>query len=203
MMTLASLIASGFHPTQARIFVDPLATVFALRGVDTPERQAAFVAQAGIESEMFTELEELLWYRDAARIMRIFPDEVKTMTLAISLVGNPKGLANTVYAGRNGNGNYLTGDGFNYRGRGFGLTGRANYAAASAACGRPYVEHPELVSEPPDACLSFAYYWTSRGCNEMADRGDIDAVTRAINGRGMQKAIDRKALYTRALQSFR
>ncbi len=134
MISLAGLISAGFHPTQARLFIDPLTQVFAVRQVNTPQRQAAFVAQAGVESEMFVEMEESLFYRDARRIMSIFPREVSSPTQATTLVGNPQGLANTVYSNRNGNGNYSSGDGWNYRGRGFGITGRANYQACAVAC---------------------------------------------------------------------
>lgn len=203
MISLAGLIAAGFAPTQARLFVDPLTQVFELRGLDSLQRQAAFVAQAGVESEMFTELEEQLYYKNASRIRLIFPNEVKSDIQAQTLVGNPKGLANTVYAGRNGNGSYLTGDGWNFRGRGFGITGRANYAYCQVQCNEPYITQPDLVSTPGDACLTFGAYWARAGCNELADKSDIDGITRAINGPGMAGAADRRALYSACMKAFR
>lgn len=203
MMSLASLVASGFRPTQARAFAGPLAAVFALNDISTPSRQAAFVGQAGIESSMFAALEEDLHYRDPVRLARIFPDEIKTQAQALTLVGNPQGLANTVYANKNGNGDFASGDGWTFRGRGFGITGRANYTRLATACARPYVEQPDLVSTPSDACLSFGQYWMDAKCNALADTWDIDKITRAINGPGMQAAKDRRDLSVRCLRSFR
>jgi predicted chitinase len=45
---------------------------------------------------------------------------------------NQEAIANRAYAGRNGNGNIASGDGWNYRGKGFiQLTGKSNYESAN------------------------------------------------------------------------
>jgi putative chitinase len=204
MIDLARLIAAGIAPTQARAFLEPILQTCDRFDIDAPQREAAFVAQCSHESSGFTDMEEGLFYRDPARIMKIFPSTVKSLTHASTLVGNPEALANTVYAGRNGNGPFASGDGFRYRGRGLiQLTGRANYTAAALALGEPYIDHPEHVATPPDACLTAGWYWDRTRCNLMADASDIDGITRAINGPGMAGANDRRLLYSRALQAFR
>lgn len=205
MISLAGLIAAGIHPTQATSFLPYLLQVFDLRQINTLQRQSAFVAQASIESSGFTELEENLWYRDPARILKVFPREVPDLPTAKTLVGNPEGLARVVYANRNGNGNAASDDGWNYRGRGlFQLTGRANYLAAQIGCGEPYVAQPKLVAQPSDACLTAGWFWTSKGpCNALADKGDVDGITRIINGAGMAAAQARRDLYTRCMGAFR
>ena len=58
MIDLASLIAAGVGPTQARQFEAPLRAVCERFGIETPQRQAAFVAQCAHESALFTRLEE-------------------------------------------------------------------------------------------------------------------------------------------------
>lgn len=203
MVTFDSLIAAGIGPTQARAFCDYIVQTCDRFQINTTPRQAAFVAQCAHESGLFVHLEEDLFYRDPARLMRIFPSSIKSSTLAATLVGNPEGLANTVYAGRNGNGNYASGDGFRYRGRGlFQLTGRTNYTSAALDLAEPYIDHPEHVATPPDACLTAGWFWSRNRCNALADSSDIDGITRVINGPAMAGAQERRDLYRRAMQAF-
>ena len=203
MIQVASLVAAGIGPTQARLFEAPLIAACARFGIDTPLRQAAFVAQCAHESRLFTALEEGLWYRSADRIRAIFRGSVPTLAVAQRLVGNPQALANHVYANRNGNRDEASGDGWRYRGRGLiQLTGRSNYTRAAAELGRPYVDQPDLVLEPADACLTAAWFWNAGKLNALADASRIDAITRAINGAAMAGADERRRLFEAALAAF-
>ena len=95
-------------------------------GLDNELRAAAFLAQVFSETGYLQSLEENLNY-SAERIMQVWPKRFDS-TRAAACANNPERLANTVYADRLGNGNYLSGDGFRYRGRGcLMLTGRSNY----------------------------------------------------------------------------
>lgn len=182
------LIAGGVPVTQARTFADPLKAAMALFDISTPERQAAFIAQAMIESQRFTKLEENLRYTTPERIRQVWPSRFKSAADATSYARNPQALANRVYALRNGNGDEASGDGWRYRGRGiFQITGRANYLRVSngVGLGPVYIHKPELVSQPSDACMTAAYYWQSNGCNQMVDQGAFDATTKLINGPAM------------------
>jgi putative chitinase len=197
------LIAVGVSPTQARLFADPLRAAMELHDIGTPRRQAAFIAQCMIESARFTRLEENLFYTTPARIRMVWPSRFKAAYEAEPYARNPKALANRVYAGRNGNGDEASGDGWRYRGRGlFQLTGRANYEQAGLALGRPYVATPDAVAQPSDACLTAAWFWHSRGCNQMVDDGAFDATTRAINGPAMLHAAERRNAYALAASEF-
>lgn len=204
LITIQNLIEAGIDPTQARVFVEPLAAACALHDISTPARVAAFIAQASHESAGFTRLEENLYYTRPDRILLVFSRlRPRGWSGVASLCRNPRTLANAAYAGVNGNGPESSGDGWRYRGRGlFQLTGRANYAAAEAGCGRPYVDQPDLVAEPSDAAFSAAWYWSSNGCNELADTGSIDQITRAINGPAMMAAAERRSLFDEALRAF-
>ncbi len=193
MLTLANLIAAGVAPTQARAFLAPLSAACARFAINTPARIAGFVAQCRVESVGFTALEESLYYRDPARIMRIWPSRVTSLQQAQSLARNPQGLANVVYANRLGNGDAASGDGWRFRGRGLKqLTGKANYADAAQALNRPYVTDPDLVAQPEDACMTAAWFWHANKLNLLADSAQWDAITRAVNGPGMLQAAERR-----------
>lgn len=209
------LIAAGVNPTQAKAFADPLKAAMALFDIDTDERQAAFLAQAMIESTRFTDLEENLRYSDPVRIATIFrsgfdldrdrvvdPEEIE---FAKGFIRQPEKLANRAYANRNGNGNEASGDGWSFRGRGlFQLTGRANYkeAAEGVGLGSVYLQRPELVAQPSDAALTAAWFWQSRGCNQLIDADNFDATTRLINGPAMLHKHERAAAFHHNLTAF-
>lgn len=202
-ITLEQLIGAGVAPTQARQFVDPLNAAMALFAIDSPVRQAAFVAQCVVESDGFRSLEENLYYTNPERIRAVFPGRIPSLQIAMTFVRNPKGLANQVYAARMGNGNVESNDGWNYRGRGcFQITGRNNYSDAALELGRPYLEQPELVGQPSDAALTAAWYWHCNKLNLLADASNIDAITKAINGPGMLKRVERKQYFDQAFAVF-
>lgn len=98
------------------------------------------------------------------------------------------------YEGRKDLGNTQKGDGERYRGRGLiQLTGRANYAAASKALGEPYVDDPNLVERFPAAAIVSGWFWMTRDLNKHADRDDVRAATKVVNG-GLNGLDSRTAL---------
>lgn len=87
------------------------------------------------------------------------------------------------YEGRDGLGNTQPGDGKRFKGRGLiQLTGRTNYAAASHDLGVDFVARPEIAGQFPHAIRLAGWYWKKRNINRLADKDDIRAVTRAVNG---------------------
>lgn len=202
-ITAQTLIAAGIAPTQAKAFAEPLHAACALFDISTPVRLAAFLAQCIHESEGFTRLEENLWYTTPERIRQMWPSRVSSLADAATLTRNPKALANRVYALRLGNGDPASGDGWRYRGRGlFQLTGRHNYADAALELNRPYIEHPDLVAHPSDACLTAAWYWHTNKLNILADASNTRAITRAVNGPGMVGLHERQAAFDQALRGL-
>jgi putative chitinase len=102
--------------------------------INTNNRIAAFLAQTGYESGQFNRVVENLNYSTAKRLMAVRPKRFPTEDSARPYANNPEELANFVYAGRLGNGNTASGDGFRYHGRGLiQLTGRSNYQASAKA----------------------------------------------------------------------
>jgi putative chitinase len=204
MISVATLTAAGIGPTQARMFAEPLAAACRRFDITTPARIAGFIAQCRVESADFTQLEEGLNYRSADRIAEVFKRlRPRGMDGLAKLVRNPKGLANAAYAGINGNGDEASGDGWRFIGRGVKmLTGRANYADAAEGLARPYIEQPELVALPLDACFTAAWFWHNVKANLLADGGQWDAITRAVNGPGMLQAALRKQYSNEAVAVF-
>lgn len=199
-ITIATLIAAGLAPTQARTFAEPLAAACEHFGFRSPNRQAALVGQCRVESKGFADLEEDLYYRTPERIAEIFA-AARPLSVAQKLVRNPQALANRVYAGRLGNGDEASGDGWRYRGRGLiQITGLENYAAFELSTGVDVVERPEQLAEPVGACMSAAWFLL-RVIPEM-DACHWDGVTKAVNPRMLEA--DRRRQYSQqALEAFR
>lgn len=125
----------------------------------------------------------------------------KLWTQAKDYAGNPSKLLSYVYAGRLGNGDEASGDGFKYRGRGMiQLTGKSNYQKFSDAHNahlktdqQDFVANPDLlVSNIGYAVESAFYFWDSANVAVSADADDINAVTLKING-GLNGLDDRRA----------
>ena len=179
----------------AEQYVDALNAACEQFGIDTPERQAGFLAQCAHESGHFKLLNEGLNY-GAKGLLAIFGKYFNAETAA-QYERKPEAIANRVYANRNGNGDEASGDGFKYHGRGLiQLTFKNNYAEFGRAIGREQdmIDQPELVATPPYAALSAAWFWSTHGINALADAGDVEGMTRKVNG-GLNGIDDRKAIY--------
>lgn len=187
----------------AGIFVPALNRAMARWKIDSPVRQAAFLAQVGHESGQLRRLVENLNY-SAEALVRTWPSRF-TAQNAGAYARQPEKIANRVYGGRMGNGPEASGEGWRYRGRGLiQLTGRGNYRAAGQALGLPLLENPELLEQPEHAAQSAAWWWATHGLNELADAGSIQDIGSIINtgkpGRVPHGAAERKALYDLAVR---
>lgn len=113
------------------------------------------------------------------------------------------------YEGRQDLGNTYPGDGRRYKGRGpIQITGRSNYGGVSQwASGKGLVPSPTYFVENPEELASDRFgfvgpvwYWTvaRRDINSLCDAGDLEGVTRQING-GLNGLPDRRARWNRCL----
>lgn len=90
------------------------------------------------------------------------------------------------------------GDGAKYKGRGFiQITGRTNYEKVQEALHVPCVEHPELLENYPLCLVASLWWWKNNGCNQLADRDNIELVTKRVNG-GYNGLSERKKYYDMA-----
>lgn len=103
------------------------------------------------------------------------------------------------YEGRKDLGNTRKGDGVRFKGRGYlQITGRANYHAYanSGYCVGDLMRHPEWLCKAPGNQKASMWFWKTNGLNELADKDDINAVTRRVNG-GLNGIVSRKYYYQR------
>ncbi|ROL86129.1 glycoside hydrolase family 19 protein [Pseudomonas chlororaphis] len=161
---------------QAGVFVSALNAAMALRQIDTPKRQAAFLAQVGHESGQLQFVRELGGDQ--------YLSKYDTGSLAARLGNTPA----------------ADGDGQLYRGRGLiQVTGRNNYLRCSLALfgDERLLRTPELLEQAQWAAESAAWFWWVRELNVLADRDDFNGITRKING-GLNGLADRLELWARA-----
>ena len=165
----------------ADLWLQPLQEAMGLYDIGTPEREAHFLAQCAHESDGFRHLVENLNY-SASVLLQVFGSRF-TPQQAVDYAHNAEGIANRVYGGRLGNGDEASGDGWLFRGRGLiQITGRENYTRFGRAVGTKVEENPDLLAQPQMAALSAAWFWSIKGCNELADAGDFVGITKRING---------------------
>ena len=181
-------------------WVDPLNAAMDQFAITTPLRVAAFLAEIAVESGELMRLTENLNYSDVGH-MKTFPREFPTQVLAAQYAHNPQRIADRVYANRLGNGDEASMDGWTYRGRGLiQITGKDNYRECGAALGDvSLLLCPDRLCTKQGAAQSAAWFFSKHGCNELADAGNIDAVSRRING-GDEGLVQRRGYYVTALK---
>ena len=167
-------IMPAANAAQAAQFLSHINAAMEEFAINTPARQAAFLAQIGHESGSLRYTREIAdgsAYDDRASLGNNRPEAIALAKAAGTTTGRY------------------------YKGRGLiQITGRANYKACGAGLGLDLVSHPELLEQPVNACRSAGWFWMSRGLNELADAGDQVKVTRRING-GTNGLADRLALF--------
>lgn len=165
--------------------------LFARAGIATPLRLAHFLAQVFHETGGLSIERESGSY-SAKRLMEIFGvgrhsagiTEAEAGRLAydgpaifdrVYGVGNP-GKAREL-------GNTRPGDGWLFRGNGLmQTTGGGNHRRMGEKCGLDFYNHPELVLSAEHALKPALAEWTEGNLNAAADRDDILAITKRING---------------------
>ena len=179
-------------------WLEPLNAAFAKYDISTPARQASFIGQCSHESGNFRILEENLHY-SATALMRVWPSRFPNLEVANQFAGNAEKIANKVYAGRMGNGDEESGDGWKYHGRGLiQLTGKDNYANCGSSLSVDLLGNPDMLLDPKYAALSAGWFWGKKGLNSLADSQDYDTMTKRING-GLLGLDDRKAKIAKAI----
>jgi putative chitinase len=198
MILTATMLRTLAPKCEAEKWSTALGAAMAESEITTSARIAAFLGQLLHESVGLTVFMENLNY-SVVGLLKTWPARFTALT-APTFAHHPEGLANFIYAGKNGNGDERSGDGWLYRGRGpIQLTGRGNYRDAGAALGASLELYPDSVLAPLTGARVACWFWTSRGCNALADAADIPGITHKINGG--QNGLDERKLFTaRALQ---
>ena len=188
--TVEQLAAATSAPYgNAQTYHQPLLDAMGRFDICSLQRQAAFLATVAVESQHLSAVEEGLYYKDPARLARIYPRAFKNAAAAVPYARNPQGLSELLYKGYSGKGLIQ-------------LTWRRNYERASEALGVDYVGNPTLVATPKHAALTAAWFWHDAKCNDPADKGDMTEVTRRVNGPALMHLAERKHQYEIALKAL-
>lgn len=195
-------MAPNLDSAKAGIYTGLLNQAMNRFGIDTTKRAAFFMGQVLVESDDLTAFRENMNY-SAERLMAVWPSRFKTIELARQYERNPQKLANFVYANRMGNGGPETNDGWNHRGAGWiQLTGKTNQELFATEAGIPLAGIGDYLGTSKGAAESACWYWWKHGINRLADFGNLDAVSDAINlGRLTDKIGDAEGYAKRQLKT--
>ena len=168
--------------------------------INTPLRLCHFLSQCSHESGNFVAIRENLNY-SIKGLMGVFGKYFTTEAVAKLYERQPQKIANRVYANRMGNGDEASGDGYNYRGRGYiQLTGKDNYKAFATFIGEDVVANPDLVATKYPL-TSAGFFFNKNKLWEICDKGEtvevITSLTKRINGgtNGIDDRIAKFRLY--------
>lgn len=147
-------------------------------------RLSHFLAQCDHESAGFKAVSENLNY-SADGLKKIFPKYFPE-PLNKSYAKKPEKIASRAYAGRMGNGDEASGEGYKFRGRGYiQLTGKNNYTRFGEFIGEDIIADPDLVAHKYPLA-SAAFFFNENKLWDICDKGAgtdvITALTKRING---------------------
>ena len=198
MIGREALLALGVPQATADQWLPYLNMTMVKYDIMSPVRQAMFLSQLAHESGNFRHVVENLNY-SAEALRRVFGRHFPTDKIAQEYARKPERIANRAYANRMGNGDEASGDGWKYRGRGLiQLTGKDNYTSYSNYANNGALQNPDIVATPEFAADSAGWFWATNRLNQLADTGDVRAVTRRING-GFNGLADREAKYNKLI----
>lgn len=165
------------------------------------KRLSSFIGQIAHETNGFIAITENGNFSDV-RLLQMYPGLFDNNT-AKAYAHNPEKFFNRIYAGKFGNGPESSGDGYNFRGRGYiNITGRDMYEKMSRETGVDLIKNPDIAADTHVALLIAAIYWNGANLNSLADDDKLDQITRAITGgiSGLDSRRKYTALALNALQ---
>ena len=202
--------AAGAERFHAQLYLPFLQGTCKAYDITSPRRLAGFLSQIGHESGGLARIEENLNYSVEALLKlfgrhRISESDAHRVGRRFGQAPDKEAIANLIYGGEWGRknlGNTQPGDGWLFRGRGLKqLTGRDNYKRCGDAIGEDFTTNPDRLLLPVNAALSAGWFWKTNKLNELADTGDVRAMTKVVNG-GANGLPERQALYTQGLAVF-
>jgi putative chitinase len=191
LVTIAQFTKFAPHAENPDSMVQAINAVQNRFGILSSRRVRYFLAQTYFETLGFTKFKEDLHYSTSERLVEVWPHRFTldiadtAKAYAPNYVNNPEKLANLVYSNREGNGNYASGDGCKFIGRGaIETTFRNGYSLASRFLydDDRYLNNPELLEAPMDAFLTAGYFWEVNKLNALCDSDSFTLVTEKING---------------------
>lgn len=184
-------IMPKFSRGEANDFIGYVRRFFFLFRIDTIGRITSFFGNSAEESGQWNQLSETFFYR-AKPLHGAFSRAFPTIAAAQEAIGEGEvypdharqvSIANRAYAGKNGNGDQSSGDGWRFRGRGImQITGRATYQAFKDDTGIDIVSNPNMVETPHYSVFTGCWFWHKNNLNSYADLGAFEELAHRING---------------------
>ncbi len=172
-------------------FIAYIRRFFILYNIDTIGRITSFIGNSAEESTQWTLVAESFVYR-AKNLHDTFRHVFPTVEIAQEAIGKADvrpdhqrqiAIANRVYAGKNGNGNEASGDGWKYRGRGImQITGRGTYQSFTDDTGVDIISDPDCVETPHYSVFTGCWFWHKHKLNSCADIRAFEQLAYKING---------------------
>ena len=168
----------------------PLAAAMDAFDIDTPQRQAGFLASIANETGQLKRfVEQSYYWTPYERMAIVFGRRTPPLEKIVEwrTLGPERfdlEFFNWVYDDRRGAtlGNTQDGDGYRYRGMGPGqITGRGNCEEIGRKIGVDLVADPTQLLKPDVGSLAFACYWRDRGNNQRMDRGEVLQAMKVMN----------------------
>lgn len=197
-------VITNLAPAAKQVYVDGFknnAVLFDQYKINTPLRWAHLCAQVFGETGGLTVIQENMSY-SAQRMLEIFgaghSSAAITPAEAAELAHDPQRIAERVYGLGNPHlsavlGNNQPGDGFKFRGIGpLQSTGRGAARRWGLACRADFESDVMLMVAPQFIMMPPLLEWSAGSCNDLADRGDVRAIRKIINGgyNGLQDVED-------------
>ena len=178
-------VYTNCKPDKLKLYWEAFNKVFPQFEINTPVRIAAFLGQVGVESGELKYDKEL-----PSKYNKKDPKDANEPT-------------GTLYEGKKNLGNTQAGDGPKFIGRGvLQLTGRANYTDYAKKLGIDLVGHPDLAATPEVSVKIACQYFKDRKLLEFADQGNIQEVTRRVNGTMMLHLKERFAYTQKCMDVY-
>lgn len=189
-----------------------LEEVFKKYSINTKLRKAHFLAQLKHESGNFTIVQESFNYKTVDRLFKVFTKYFDTnknkrmdlteLQILKTYLGKPEKLASYVYANRMGNGNFQSGDGWKYRGKGLiQLTGKDTQTSYAQSVSINISKDPDFLTQPHYAIDSAGWFWDKNNLNALADEDEFTKITVKINGgkNGIDERLSNLGYYKKLL----
>ena len=196
-------ICTTLKADRAQVIEDIFHAVCQKYGIVTKADMAGFASQICHESGEFTIKTESLRYTTPQRLVDVWPkrfnlDGSGGKLNANDYIKNEQKLASAVYAGRNGNGDAASGDGFTFRGAGFlQLTGREDAQKYANFLQKDLVATMNLV-RTDDTYAMDAAAWEYAIKSKLLGQIDIKHITLIVNG-GYTGLDERTKYYNKAM----
>jgi putative chitinase len=174
------LIFPEISAEKRTLYLESLNRNFSKFHFDTANKIAAFLVCAFYESQGFEELDEKFWF-STDYLIKTWPQFFNSFNVLANR--EISFIADKIYSNKHGNGNFHTGDGYKFRGRGvLKLRYRDEYEKFSRFSKIDFVNNPDLLFISDYAIMSGCWMWQEYELSVECNQNDFQGVCRVMFG---------------------